>query len=154
MFAPPEKAYPVQSKKPSYSPGDDYSKRRDVRSGNICSELAELPDQHIQGLMYRTEIAEDEGMLFTFIGEKKRSFWMKNTFVDLSIGFFDKDRKLLQVLDMDGVKSEMETSPPRYVSRDPARYALEVKKGWFKRNKIKLGTRFKLFKKKPKSEKH
>ena len=109
-------------------------------------EVATTPKQLQRGLMYRSELKEDAGMLFIFTGERNRSFWMKNTFIDLSIGFFDKDRKLLRVLDMNGVKTEMEVNPPRYQSRVLAKYALEVNKGWFKRNKIKLGTRFTLIK--------
>lgn len=111
-------------------------------------EVAETADQITRGLMYRTEIPDDYGMLFIFKDERVRSFWMKNTFVDLSIGFFDKSKKLIDIQDMKAVKSEMEMNLPRYQSREPAQYALEVKKGWFERKKIKLGASFKIYKNK------
>ena len=117
-----------------------------IANKTLNIEIADKPKQLQRGLMYRTELAKDSGMLFIFEGERNRSFWMKNTFIDLSIGFFDKDRKLLKILDMEAVNSEMVVNPPRYQSRVLSKYALEVNKGWFKRNKIKLGTRFTLLK--------
>lgn len=121
-------------------------KKAQLRLGDkvLNVEIADNPRLLQQGLMYRTELDKNAGMLFIFIGEQKRSFWMKNTFIDLSIGFFDKNKKLVDILDMNAVKSEMDLKPPRYQSRKPAQYALEVNKGWFKRNKIKLGMTFKL----------
>ena len=116
-----------------------------INDSMLNIELAETSKQIEKGLMFRTEIDEDYGMLFIFKDERVRSFWMKNTFVDLSIGFFDKSKKLIDIQDMAAVKSEMETNLPRYKSRAPAKYALEVKKGWFKRKKIKLGATFKIY---------
>ena len=45
---------------------------------------------------------------------------------------------------MEPVKSEMEQNPPRYKGKHNAMYALEVPQGWFKKNKISLGTKFEL----------
>src|SRR5688572_21060190 len=55
----------------------------------LAVELAESERQHARGLMYRQKLGEGEGMLFIFPDLGIRSFWMKNTFVDLAIGFFD-----------------------------------------------------------------
>lgn len=108
-------------------------------------ELAVSREQLSYGLMNRTLLPENYGMLFIFDKEEPRSFWMKNTFVDLSIGFFDKNKKLVDIQDMKAVKSVMEETES-YFSKHPAMYALEVPSGWFKKNKINLGEIFKFSK--------
>jgi uncharacterized membrane protein (UPF0127 family) len=105
----------------------------------IKVEIAESPDQHSHGLMFRKSLSDNEGMLFIFPEEEPRGFWMRNTFVALSIGFFDAKKKLIDIQDMAPVKSEMETNPPVYNSAGPAKYALEVAQGWFARKKVKIG---------------
>jgi len=109
----------------------------------ISVELAVTREQLSYGLMNRTSLPENSGMLFMFSNEEIKSFWMKNTFVDLSIGFFDKKQKLVDIQDMVAVKSVME-EPKSYISKYPAKYALEVPKGWFAKNKINLGDNFRL----------
>lgn len=69
---------------------------------------------------------------------------MKNTFIPLSIGFFNSKKVLVDIQDMEPAKSEMDQNPKSYLSRSPAQYALEVNQGWFQKNKIKLGDRFEL----------
>ena len=114
-----------------------------VGSLRLKAEIAENEEQWQRGLMYRTHLDQDRGMLFIFPKEEPRSFWMKNTFIPLSIGYFDKNKKLLEVIDMEPVVSEMAT-PKSYPSSYPAKYALEVNLGWFTRNKIKIGSQLKL----------
>ena len=69
---------------------------------------------------------------------------VKNTFIPLSIGFFDRHKKLIEVIDMTPVTSEMQVVIPTYESSKPAMYALEVAQGWFTRKKLKPGVTFKL----------
>jgi uncharacterized protein len=110
-----------------------------INSVPLTVELADTPEKSSRGLMFRTELKEGTGMLFIFKDVDIRNFWMKNTFIPLSIGFFDGDRKLIDIQDMKPVKSEMEMNPSTYSSRAPAKFALEVPKGWFTRKKIKIG---------------
>lgn len=83
-------------------------------------------------------------MLFIFDREQTLSFWMKNTFIPLSIGFFDDSKRLVDIQDMSPASSLMQAKFPSYASRKPAKYALEVNQGWFSRHNIGLGTTFKL----------
>lgn len=110
-----------------------------VGGKSLKVEIAKTMSQRSQGLMFRKDFAAAEGMLFIFEQEQVLSFWMKNTFLDLSIGFFDRNKKLVDVQDMSAVKSEMEMNLPNYTSKSPALYALEVPKGWFEKHKIKIG---------------
>ena len=116
-------------------------KHLQVGSASVTAEIADTPDKSARGLMFRHKLADGDGMLFIFPAEDARSFWMKNTFIDLSIGFFGANQKLVDIQDMTAVKSEMEASPPTYQSAAPAKYALEVPKGWFQKHKVKIGDR-------------
>jgi uncharacterized membrane protein (UPF0127 family) len=110
-----------------------------VGSQKLKVELAESEEQQERGLMFRRSIKDGEGMLFVFQEAKPRRFWMKNTFVNLSIGYFDEQKILIDIQDMKAVTSELEQNPQTYPSARPAKYALEVPLGWFLRNKLKKG---------------
>ena len=107
---------------------------------SISVELAESQEQHAQGLMFRKKLKNNEGMLFVFDDEQIREFWMKNTLIDLDIGYFDKNRKLIDIKQMQAVTSVMQIELPTYPSKRPAKYALEMIQGWFKKNKFEEGT--------------
>lgn len=119
-------------------------KKREIYLGGqkITVEVARSRAEVQRGLMFRTKpLSDGEGMLFEFSDEKVRSFWMKNTFIPLSIGFFDRHKKLIAIKEMKPVVSEMER-PESYSSNSPAQYALEVRRGWFKHHKVSLGAIF------------
>ncbi|MBK9293647.1 MAG: DUF192 domain-containing protein [Oligoflexia bacterium] len=106
-------------------------------------EVAQTEEEHERGLMGRKSLANGHGMLFIFREERILSFWMKNTLIPLSIGFFDSQKKLINIHDMEPA-SPMDLSPKTYESTAEAKYAIEVPKGWFKKNKIKPGAVFKI----------
>jgi uncharacterized membrane protein (UPF0127 family) len=54
-------------------------------------EVAETPAQQAQGLMFRTRLAPDRGMIFPFPVDRVASFWMKNTVIPLDIIFVRRD---------------------------------------------------------------
>jgi uncharacterized membrane protein (UPF0127 family) len=116
-------------------------KKKSISIGKtkITVEIAENNQQHEQGLMFREKMGPDEGMLFIFDGEDTRSFWMKNTLIDLSIGFFSKDGVLIDIQEMKSGKGIPDTMLASYISAHPAKYALEMNKGWFDKKKVKLG---------------
>lgn len=108
----------------------------------ITVELAESEEQQEHGLMFREKLGDREGMLFVFKDEDTRAFWMKNTLIDLAIGYFDRDKKLVDIQEMKAMGSVMEKRPPTYPSKLPAMYALEVPSGWFKKHGLKEGSTF------------
>jgi uncharacterized membrane protein (UPF0127 family) len=85
--------------------------------------------------MYRFSLQPDSGMLFVFGRPQPLAFWMKNTYVPLSIAFIDAKGRILNIEDM-APRTE-ETHP----SRGLAMFALEMKKGWFGANGIGPGDR-------------
>jgi uncharacterized membrane protein (UPF0127 family) len=85
------------------------------------------------GLMFRKEMGTDNGMLFVFAKATPQSFWMKNTVIPLSIAFIDEKGVILNTLEM---PPETEKS---FLSKGPAKYALEMNTGWFDGNRVKAG---------------
>lgn len=90
------------------------------------------------GLMNRTELAADHSMLFVFVDDEPRAFWMKNTLIPLDILYFNKERQL--------VSMQLNAQPCKadpcaiYPSGDQyARYVLELKAGTAGKLGLKLG---------------
>jgi uncharacterized protein len=79
-------------------------------------------------------------MLFVFPDEEVRSFWMRNTLIPLSIAYIDSEGRIVDIQDMKPLDDE----EPHYVSAEPARYALEVNKGFFDERGVEVGDRAEL----------
>lgn len=122
-----------------------FSKKK-IQVGNkiINVEVAKTPEESAYGLMFKRKLGENDGMLFIFSSEQPLSFWMKNTFVDLSIAYFDTRLTLIEIIDMKAAQSELQSHFDSYPSSKPAQYALEMNKGWFKKNNVKTGDKLKL----------
>jgi len=107
----------------------------DLKMGKseIYVEVANKDVTREAGLMFRRKLEWDNGMLFVFNDSAVRYFWMKNTFIPLSIAFIDDQGKILNILEM----------PPQteqtFPSAGPAKYALEMNSGWFAKEGIKPG---------------
>jgi uncharacterized membrane protein (UPF0127 family) len=97
-------------------------------------EIADTWDEQTRGLMERTALAEDAGMLFVFDRELQLPFTMKNTLIPLSIAFIDAEGRIVDILDMQPLD---ETTP--YASAAPYQYALEVNQGFFRERGVEVG---------------
>jgi uncharacterized membrane protein (UPF0127 family) len=93
-------------------------------------ELAATPQQRQRGLMGRTHLAADGGMLFVFEQPGRHCFWMRDTPLPLSIAFIDAAGRIASLADM-----QPRTEMPHCPSAD-VRYALEVRQGEFQRRGI------------------
>lgn len=107
-------------------------------SHKLIVEMARTESERSQGLMFRNKL-DGKGMLFVFEREQILSFWMKNTYVPLSIAFINAAGKIVDIQDMAATKPEFVGNPPSYLSLRPAQYALEVEQGWFAKNGISVG---------------
>lgn len=104
-----------------------------VAGHQVKAEVARSAAEQSRGLMYRRTLGTNAGMIFVYDESRTLSFWMKNTFVPLSIAFLDGDGVIVDIQDM---HPQSETSHP---SKAPARYALEVNQGWFAERGIEVG---------------
>jgi hypothetical protein len=104
-----------------------------IKGHRLIAEVAADDSTRMTGLMNRFSLKPDHGMLFVFRTAEPQAFWMKNTYVPLSIAFIGSDGTILNIEDMAPLT---ETTHP---SRGLARYALEMKKGWFDQHGIRSG---------------
>lgn len=101
----------------------------------IRAEVAADFPSRAQGLMYRKQMPSNAGMLFVFDEPGAQCMWMKNTLIPLSVAFMDDRGAVINIEDM-----APQTEDSHCASR-PARYALEMNRGWFAARGIKPGTR-------------
>ena len=94
-------------------------------------EIAADDKSREHGLMDRTEMAADHGMLFVFQNDAPRAFWMKNCKFPQDMMFFDENRKLVSV--QHDVPACTADPCPAYSSGAPARYVLELNAGQAKK---------------------
>lgn len=100
----------------------------------VRAEIADEADEQARGLMNRKRLGEERGMLFVYTEEREMSFWMKDTFIPLSIAYIDSEGRIVDIQDM----KPLDDKPPSYVSAKPAQYALEVNKGFFDERGVKV----------------
>ena len=100
----------------------------------LVTEIARTPVEHQVGMMWRTNMAEMEGMIFIFDAPDRRSFWMRNTLVPLDIAYIAPDGTLLEV---HAAQPRNETPLPS--DSDRVQFVLETRQGWFQRNNVKPG---------------
>lgn len=106
-----------------------------INGHKVTAEVAATPGERSTGLMHRFSLKPDHGMVFVFERAEPMRFWMKNTFIPLSIAFIASDGRILNIEDM---APQDETTHP---SKGPALYALEMRKGWFAERGIRPGDR-------------
>lgn len=102
---------------------------------NIKAEVAQTERQREIGLMYRTAMGPNEGMIFVFERPGQQCFWMKNTLIPLAVAFLDDEGN---VVNTDEMKAETEDP---HCSSKPVRFVLEMNKGWFSKRGIKDGSK-------------
>jgi len=99
-------------------------------------EIADTENEREVGLMCRTALAPDAGMLFVFADITRDPFWMKDTLIPLSIAFIDNGGHIVGLFDM-AVAADPENGPfPTYGPKNQYRYALEVNQGFFAQHGI------------------
>jgi uncharacterized membrane protein (UPF0127 family) len=115
----------------------------ETRAGEqeIVVEVADTDAERQRGLMQRTSLAADAGMVFVFPSETAGGFWMKNTLIPLSIAFYDADGRIVRILDMEPCRRE----PCRIYDPGVAYVgALEVNQGAFRRWNVSEGDRLRV----------
>jgi uncharacterized protein len=103
---------------------------------SVKVEVADSPQSLENGLMYRDNLADGQGMLFVLGPAQQASFWMKNTKIPLSIGFIDGNSVLREEHDMQPFDEHLTRSATSDIC-----YALEVNQGWFKKHNIESGVK-------------
>jgi uncharacterized protein len=105
-------------------------------------ELARTDVDKARGLMLRTRLSENQGMLFFVGGQERPSFWMKNTYIPLDLVFLSGEGVVIDAIE------RLPPCPldpcPSYASCCPAAYALELQAGFVARHGVRKGDRVRL----------
>jgi uncharacterized protein len=99
-------------------------------------EIARTEPERRRGLMNRTALDEDAGMLFLFDESAEHGFWMMNTLIPLDMIFIDEDGRIVGIVE----RAEPRTTTSRTVGRS-SRYVLEVNGGWSAAHGVRAGDR-------------
>jgi len=101
----------------------------------MIAEMALTEKQEQTGMMFRTNMAENEGMLFVMPYPLQARFWMYQTVLPLSCAYITADGTIAEIHDLQPHDTNEVVS-----KTDDILYVLETKQGWFKRNNIGVGT--------------
>ena len=102
----------------------------------IRVEVARTPEERSIGLMHRTELAPDRGMLFDYGATRPATMWMKNTLIPLDMFFAESDGRIVTIAERTTPLSEK-----RIRSGQPVRFVLEMIGGSAQRLGIAPGDR-------------
>ncbi|MES1164625.1 MAG: DUF192 domain-containing protein [Verrucomicrobiota bacterium] len=117
---------------PGTSPG--VVVQADGRAVPFRVEVASTPEEHARGLMYRSHLDVDAGMLFVFDQPQVQRFWMKNTLIPLDMIFIGADRRIAGVVENAAPETETERMVPAR-----SQYVLEIGGGLAARLGIHAG---------------
>ena len=117
-----------------------------IGAHRLVAEVAATTATRTTGLMFRFSLQPDHGMLFVFDAPQPLAFWMRNTYVPLSIAYIDTNGRILNIDDM------APRTDDAHPSKGVALYALEMKKGWFADRNIRAGDRVEGLAKAPKAK--
>lgn len=109
-----------------------------IKIGDVPAhlQLAVYMTEMQRGLMGRTDLGADEGMIFIYGKPQQMSFWMRDTPTALDIGFFDSSGELREIFTM---KPFDETTVSSYSQQ--LRFAVEMKAGWYAQHNLRPGAK-------------
>jgi uncharacterized membrane protein (UPF0127 family) len=140
-FAPPLIFYKAKQKDVVT---DRWPGKADSFKARTRMELAITDAEQTLGLMYRTSLRENYGMLFIYKEEEPDlQYWMKNCKMNLSIAFCDAKGVIIKIHQV--MKAPDPGTPDRdlerYESGGAAKYAVELEEKWYEKNKVEVGDR-------------
>jgi uncharacterized protein len=106
-----------------------------IKNHEIRAEVANTEESRRRGLMFRDSLGDNSGMVFSYPEAGMNAMWMKNTRIPLSVAFIDRNGRILNIENMEPFSEQAHSSAGE------AAYALEMKRGWFRKRAIKAGDR-------------
>ena len=135
-------AEPKPKAKPAECKAQSVEKKAKLTFPNgkaIMVDVADTPHTREIGLMCRTKLPKDYGMLFVFPNEMGLGFWMKNTLVSLDLLWLGADKRITNIAPK--LKASKLDTPEDKIARAGGRgqYVLELPAGDAARRKLKVG---------------
>ncbi len=104
-----------------------------IKNHEIRAEVAGTEQDRLRGLMFREKLADNRGMIFLYESPQAAAMWMKNTRIALSVAFIDVNGRILNIAEMEPYSEQA------HGSSGVAAFALEMNRGWFRKQGIKAG---------------
>lgn len=126
-----------QSNSPTTPPNGPLTTAVTFSGGVLTAELAVTGAQRDSGLMHRTTLAANGGMLFAYPYTQQPEFaayWMMNTPIALSIAYLDSTKKVINIEDMQPNTATLHYAQARFL------YAIEANLGWFASHGVTAGS--------------
>ncbi len=105
-----------------------------IGSQEMIAELALTPQQIRTGMMFRTNVDENGGMLFALPYTQRAAFWMKNCPHPLSAAYIDPEGVILEIRDLEPFNTNSVVA-----NSDSVRFVLETDRNWFQKHGVKPG---------------
>lgn len=105
----------------------------------IAAEIRLTPDEQAKGMMFRTSLPEDKGMLFIHGAADKRAYWMFQCEIPLDIIWMDSGRRVVEISPDTPPCREAADKCPSYGGSVPSLYVLELAAGMAAKHHLKLG---------------
>jgi uncharacterized protein len=123
--------------------GNGESKTRQVTflpaNALLRAEVADTERTREKGLMYRTYLGENDGMIFYFAQTGYHAFYMYNTRIPLSVIFLNESLEIVDIQDMAPCTEERPSACPIYAPKAACKYAIEVNQQFVRKYGIKTG---------------
>jgi uncharacterized protein len=104
-------------------------------AAEVSAEMALTEDQQVAGMMFRTNLDENAGMIFPRPHLERASFWMANCPLPLSAAYIDPQGEILEIHELHANDTNSVESQSSNIY-----YVLEVNQGWFERHHMVPGT--------------
>ncbi len=134
-------ASPMPAATPTLQPPEGAYARiltSDGRTVYVRLEVADTAQERSVGLSKRSSLPADSGMVFLYQADHQGAFWMKDTWIPLSIAFIASDGRIVEIQDMEANTENV------HIPKQSYRNALEVNRGFFENNGVKAGDRVEL----------
>ena len=111
-------------------------------TATLWVEVADEDAERACGLMHRTTLPADQGLLFVYEADTTGPFWNRNTFLPLTLAWLNADGTIVALSDMAPVRPEDDPQiNTLYHPSFPYRYVIEANQGWFARHGVAVGDR-------------
>jgi uncharacterized membrane protein (UPF0127 family) len=131
----PAASDPAARQLPTHAQGKLPTLRLWLGSAELSTEMALTPIQQVTGMMFRTNLDQNSGMIFPLPYPQRASFWMTNCPLPLSAAYIDPQGQILELHELHANDANSVEAEAKNVL-----YVLEVNQGWFVRHHIEPGT--------------
>lgn len=115
-------------------------------NATIMAEVADTEQMRQRGLMFRTHLGEDKGMIFYFDQTGYHAFYMYNTRIPLSVIFLNENLRIVDIQEMGPCLELNPSACPVYTPSAACKYVIEVNPGFVLKHGIKPGGMIKIHK--------